>query len=180
MANVGKPKQSQKAVYRSRITFATGLLAGSALATLVPWEALEQTAPGTRLGCLATLGGGFVLFRLIFAGSGARKATSIGMVSLGGLMMSAGARVMPGEWVVSPVGIGAASFLFGITLLMRERYVPADVREQVVERLLEDTVVEAQDTPHTDASAMGTNSIERVRSLKLLADTAPLTEKEPA
>jgi hypothetical protein len=156
-------------LYRSRITFGTGLLAGAAISTLVPWEALEAAAPGARLACLASLGATFVTFRLIFSGAEARKATSIAMVAVGGLLMSAGAKMMPGSMALSPVGVGATCFLFGITLLLRERRFPGHLRDEAVERLLEDTGVTTEEESDVDIRA--TKSIERLRSLQLLAET---------
>lgn len=155
--------------YRTRVTFGTGLLAGAALSTLVPWEVLGAAAPGARLACLATLGASFVTLRLIFSGAEARKATSVAMVAVGGLLMSAGAKIIPGSMAFSPVGVGAICFLFGITLLLRERRLPRELRNEAVERLLEDTGVTAEEG--SDAEVRAARSIERLQALQLLAET---------
>ena len=157
--------------YGTRVTFGTGLLAGAAISTLVPWHALGATAPGARLAFLASLGASFVLLRLISSRVQARKATSVAMVAAGGLLMSAGAKIMPGSMSISPVGVGATCFLFGITLLLRERRFPSYLREEAVERLLEeDTGVGSAE--ESDVEIRTASSIERLRALELLAETA--------
>jgi hypothetical protein len=155
--------------YKTRVTFGTGLLAGAALSTLVPWEALGAAAPSARLACLAALGAAFVALRFVFSGTDTRKATSVAMVAAGGLLMSAGAKVMPGSMALSPVGVGAICFLFGITLLLRERRLPRELREEAVERLLEETGVQAEGNADTDVPTQ--RSVERLRALQLLAET---------
>ena len=92
--------------------------------------------------------------------------------------MSAGAKVLPSDWAISPVGIGVVSFLCGITLLMRERQVPSELREETIERLLEGDLVVAQcDQPPDDLGKLA-KAVERLDSLKLLDETAP--DKAPA
>ncbi len=178
MSHLALPEGPQKPSYRSRLTFFTGLLAGAGLSTMVPWEVLESFAPGARLACLALLAASFVIFRLLFAAKAVRRATAIVMVSAGGLLMSAGAKVLPGDWAISPVGIGAVSFLCGIALLMRERLVPSEVREETINRLLEgDLVVDQRDQPSDDLGQLG-KAVERLDSLKLLDQPAP--DKAPA
>lgn len=164
-------RPARQQLHRTRVTFGTGLVAGAAISTLVPWEALEAAAPGARLACLAALGAAFVTFRIIFSGTKARRATSIAMVTVGGLLMSAGAKVMPGSLALSPVGVGATCFLFGITLLLRERRFPDDLRDEAVERLLENTPATTDEASEVDIRTA--NSIERLRALQLLAETQP-------
>lgn len=154
---------------RTRITFGTGLLAGAAISTLVPWEALEATAPGSRLACLASLGAAFVAFRLVFSGPEVRKVTGIAMVAGGGLLMSAGAKVVPASLALSPVAVGAICFLFGITLLVRERRFPSHLRDAAVQRLLEDTQATTQE--ESEVEIQTATSIERLRALQLMAET---------
>ena len=156
--------------FRSRLTFKTGLLAGAAVSTLIPWEALESVAPGARLAFVALLCATFITFRLVFARAEALKAISIAMVAAGGLLMSAGAKMVPGSLVVSPVAVGAACFLFGITLLMRERHLPSRLRAEAVGRLLEDTDGSAADDDAA-VEAQASKTVERLRSLQLLAET---------
>lgn len=155
--------------YGTRVTFGTGLLAGAAISTLVPWEALGAAAPGARLAFLASLSAAFVILRLIYSRAQARKATSIVMVAVGGLLMSAGAKMMPGSMALSPVGVGATCFLFGITLLLRERRLPRELRDETVERLLEDTRATTEE--ESDFEVRTTKSIERLQALQLLTET---------
>jgi len=155
--------------YGTRVTFGTGLLAGAAISTLVPWEALGAAATSARLAFLASLGASFVVLRLIFSGAEARKATSVAMVAVGGLLMSAGAKMIPGSMALSPVGVGATCFLFGITLLLRERRFPRELRNETVERLLEDTGATTEE--ESDFDVRTTKSIERLQALQLLTET---------
>jgi hypothetical protein len=167
-----KLQKQQDFTRRSSVTFATGVLAGAATSTLVPWEIFEGMAPTLRLAAVAALCAAFVLFRLIFAGSEARKATAIVMVSVGGLLISGGAKIMSGALAISPVAVGAVLFLFGVTLLMRERRMPSHLREAAVGRLLEDSNGDTENEDCVD-DVDATPSIERLRALELLAETDP-------
>ena len=154
--------------YKTHISFGTGLLAGAAVSTLVPWEALGAASPAARFACLAALGASFVTLRIFFSGTEVRKATSVLMVTIGGLLMSAGAKIVPGSLAFSPVAVGATCFLFGITLLLRERRLPKESRQHAVARLLEEFQADAEDG--SDSEVQTTKSIERLQALQLLAD----------
>lgn len=166
-----KLKGNEGVTHKSSATFITGVLAGAATSTLVPWETFEGIAPTVRLAAIAALCATFVVLRLTFAGSEARRVTAIVMVSGGGLLMSAGSRILPDSLAISPVAVGAVLFLFGVTLLLRERRFPSHMREAAVGRLLEDArpTTEDLDDVHLDASP----SIERLRALEALSETDP-------
>lgn len=167
-----KLQRNEELTHKSSATFVTGVLAGAATSTLVPWETFEGLAPTLRLAAIAALCAAFVLLRLTFAGSDARRVSAIVMVSIGGLLMSAGSRILPGSLAISPVAVGAALFLFGVTLLMRERRYPSGMREAAVGRLLEDSNPETEEPD--DVHAIDTNpSIERLRALEALSETDP-------
>ena len=164
--------KNQGLAARSSGSFVTGVLAGAAISTLVPWETFQVMAPKLRLAAVAALCAAFVLLRLAFCGSEVRKFTAVVMVSVGGLLMSAGSKVLPGALAISPVAVGATLFLFGVTLLMRERRLPSHLREAAVGRLLEDPI-----RPAGGHDGIGdidaTPSIERLRALEALTETDP-------
>lgn len=167
-----KLKGNEGVTHKSSATFITGVLAGAATSTLVPWETFEGIAPTVRLSAIAALCATFVVLRLTFAGSEARRVTAIVMVSGGGLLMSAGSRILPDSLAISPVAVGAVLFLFGVTLLLRERRFPSHMREAAVGRLLEDarpSTDDLDDVHAIDASP----SIERLRALEALSETDP-------
>ena len=86
--------------------------------------------------------------------------------------MSAGSRILPDSLAISPVAVGAVLFLFGVTLLLRERRFPSHMREAAVGRLLEDarpSTDDLDDVHAIDASP----SIERLRALEALSETDP-------
>lgn len=170
--SANKLQGNEAPTHKSSATFITGVLAGAATSTLVPWETFEGMATTVRLAAIAALCAAFVLFRLTFAGSEVRKVTAIVMVSIGGLLMSAGSRILPGSLAISPVAVGAALFLFGVTLLMRERRLPSRLREEAVDRLMEESHRETKD--RDDVDEMNTTaSIERLRALEALSETDP-------
>ncbi len=120
---------------RSRLNFLSGLFAGAAISSLVPWSALNDVTPSGRLGILALLCAAFVSFRLLTSNRLVKEIMALVFVAGGGFLMSAGPHFAAMELHLPLVFVGAMSFLCGITLLLRERSVAMRVdREQSIKR----------------------------------------------
>lgn len=153
-----RPKSRRSVL--SRLGFAGGLLVGAGLSALVPWNTLESVAPGSRLACVAGLGVGFVLFRILATKRRFRVATGAVTVALGGFLLSAGPHFSFPGMDVAIVEVGAVAFLCGLTLLFRSRMPSQEEREMTVHRLV-------NDVPQT-ATGAADPAISRIEALQCL------------
>jgi hypothetical protein len=122
---------------KTQLNFFSGLFAGAAISSLIPWSTLSDVAPSVRFGILALLCASFVLFRLLTSNRMVKSIMALVLVSLGGFLMSAGPHFAAKELYLPAISVGAVSFLCGIALLLRQRTVPWEVRKQTVKRLIE-------------------------------------------
>jgi len=130
------PKEPRREL-KPYLNFPMGLLTGAAVSSLVPWNMLSDITPGLRLASVAVLGACFVVFRLLTRNRVMRKTLAVGGVILGGFAMAIGPWLSALGLHLPTIMIGACLFLFGITLLMRERRVSPELREETIERLVE-------------------------------------------
>ena len=156
----------------SRLGFAGGLLVGAGLSALVPWSTLESVAPGARLACVAGLGVGFVLFRILATKRRLRAATGAVTLAVGGFLLSAGPHFAFLRVDVIVVEIGAVFFLCGLTLLFRSRAPSPEERKTTIDRLLNDT----PSTPPEQAD----RTISRVEALECLKQSFETEPGDPA
>lgn len=87
--------------------------------------------------------------------------------------MSASAQWSTIGWPVSPVGVGAVMFLCGVTLLLRERRIPAEERELTVDRLIEEPI--KNDEPDLTLDRM--LAIERLKESERPQDRSGLVRR---
>lgn len=121
---------------RIQLNFVSGLFAGAAISSLVPWSAFGHVTPSVRLGMLALLCAGFVSFRLLTANRTVKKIIALVFVSAGGFLISTGPH-FAAKLQSAVILAGAVLFLCGIILLLRQRSVPSELSKQTIERLME-------------------------------------------
>lgn len=118
--------------------FLGGVVTGIAVAGLFYWSLLSGHTPTRSIGLLAALCAGFAILRFLVRSRILRIALATTSVVLGGFLMAVGPRFAALDLHEAVTSSGAVAFLLGITILLRDRRVKPEVRERLVNRLVED------------------------------------------
>lgn len=144
----------------STATFGTGLLTGAAVSSVLPWHSFEPLSPVLRVGILACICATFVLFRLALRRRHVKRMAGLLSVIAGGFLMSSGQHLESFTSTTAFTAAGAAAFLCGITLLLRDRLPTRTEREEAIQRLIDADPEGSSGRLQASLQAHGSNSTE--------------------